>query len=162
MAAGFGLMVAALVITLAVEVPIDNRIEAWTARPCRPIMPIQARWELFHTIRTISSIAAVVAATISATVAQPSGMASGSIYPEDAPAVLSLASSPGPCTAGDRPERMGNRHEISGGPTSATTDVLELVEPLAAAERGNGATALDGLLANAHIGMLQTAGPPSS
>jgi hypothetical protein len=30
---------------------------------------IQARWELFHTIRTFSSIAAVVAATISATVA---------------------------------------------------------------------------------------------
>jgi hypothetical protein len=46
---------------------------------------------------------------------------------------------------------------------SATTDVLELVERRAAAERGNGATALDGLLANAHIGMLQTpAGPPSS
>ena len=29
--AGFLLMVAALVVTLAVEVPIDNRIEVWTA-----------------------------------------------------------------------------------------------------------------------------------
>ena len=69
MAAGFLLMVAGLVITLAVEVPIDNQIETWTAAT----LPgnwrsIQARWELWHTIRTFLSIAAVVAATISATV----------------------------------------------------------------------------------------------
>jgi uncharacterized membrane protein len=69
MAAGFLLMVAALVITLAVEVPIDNQIETWTVAT----LPgnwrsIQTRWELWHTIRTFLSIAAVVAATISATV----------------------------------------------------------------------------------------------
>jgi hypothetical protein len=63
-------MVAALVITLAVEVPIDQQIQGWTVAA----LPghwrsIQARWELFHTIRTFVSIAAVVAATISATVA---------------------------------------------------------------------------------------------
>jgi uncharacterized membrane protein len=67
--AGFLLMVAALVITLAVEVPIDNRIETWTAATLPgDWRSIQSRWELFHTIRTFLSIAAVVAATISAVV----------------------------------------------------------------------------------------------
>jgi uncharacterized membrane protein len=69
MAAGFLLMVAALVITLAVEVPIDNQIETWTAATLPgDWRSIQTRWELWHTIRTFLSIAAVVAATISATV----------------------------------------------------------------------------------------------
>jgi uncharacterized membrane protein len=68
--AGFLLMVAALVITLVVEVPIDNKIETWTAAT----LPgdwrlIQSRWELFHTIRTFASIAAVVSVTISGVVA---------------------------------------------------------------------------------------------
>ena len=68
-AAGFLLMVAALVVTLAVEVPIDNRIETWTAATLpADWRSIQSRWELWHTIRTFGSIAAVVAATISATV----------------------------------------------------------------------------------------------
>jgi uncharacterized membrane protein len=70
MAAGFLLMVAALVVTLAVEVPIDNRIETWTAATLPgDWRSIQSRWELFHTIRTFLSIAAVVAVTISGTVA---------------------------------------------------------------------------------------------
>jgi uncharacterized membrane protein len=69
MAAGFLLMVAALGITLAVEVPIDNQIETWTAATLPgDWRSIQTRWELWHTIRTFLSIAAVVAATISATV----------------------------------------------------------------------------------------------
>jgi len=73
LAAGFVLMVAALVITLAVEVPIDNRIEAWTAATLPgDWRSIQSRWELFHTLRTFASIAALVAATISATVARVS------------------------------------------------------------------------------------------
>ena len=68
--AGFVLMVAALVITLAVEVPIDNQIETWTAATLPgDWRSIQSRWELWHTIRTFASIAAVVAATISAVVA---------------------------------------------------------------------------------------------
>ena len=67
--AGFVLMVAALVITLAVEVPIDNQIETWTAATLPgDWRSIQSRWELWHTIRTFASIAAVVAATISAVV----------------------------------------------------------------------------------------------
>jgi uncharacterized membrane protein len=64
--AGFLLMVAALVITLAVEVPIDNQIEVWTAATLPgDWRSIQSRWETFHTIRSFLSIAAVVAATIS-------------------------------------------------------------------------------------------------
>ena len=67
--AGFLLMVAALVITLAVEVPIDNQIQTWTATTLPgDWRSTQTRWELFHTVRTFASIAALVAATISATV----------------------------------------------------------------------------------------------
>jgi uncharacterized membrane protein len=73
LAAGFVLMVAALVITLAVEVPIDNQIQGWTAATLPgDWRSVQSRWELWHTARTFASIAAVVAATISATVARPS------------------------------------------------------------------------------------------
>jgi uncharacterized membrane protein len=62
-------MVVALVITLAVEVPIDNQIQTWTAATLPgDWRDIQSRWELWHTIRTFASIAAVVAATISAVV----------------------------------------------------------------------------------------------
>ena len=69
-AAGFLLMVAALVVTLAVEVPIDNRIQVWTAATLpADWRSIQSRWELWHTVRTFLSIAAVVAVTISAVVA---------------------------------------------------------------------------------------------
>jgi uncharacterized membrane protein len=67
--AGFLVMVAALAITLAVEVPIDNQIKTWTAATLPgDWRSIQSRWELFHTIRTFSSIVAVVAVTISAAV----------------------------------------------------------------------------------------------
>jgi uncharacterized membrane protein len=67
--AGFLLMVVALVITLAVEVPIDNQIQDWTAATLPgDWRSIQSRWELWHTIRTFASIAAVIAVTISAAV----------------------------------------------------------------------------------------------
>jgi uncharacterized membrane protein len=70
LAAGFVLMVAALVVTLAVEVPIDNQIQDWTAATLPgDWRSIQSRWELFHAIRTFLSIGAVIAATISAVVA---------------------------------------------------------------------------------------------
>ena len=70
--AGFLLMVAALVVTLAVEVPIDNQIQTWTAATLPgDWRSIQARWELFHTIRTFASIAAVIAVTVSAVVTRP-------------------------------------------------------------------------------------------
>ena len=72
LAAGFLLMVAALGGTLAVEVPIVHQIQAWTAATLpADWRSIQARWERWHTTRTFLSIAAVVAATISATIAAP-------------------------------------------------------------------------------------------
>ncbi len=65
--AGFLLMVAALAVTLIVEVPIDNQIKTWTAATLPgDWRSIQSRWEFFHTVRTFLSIAAVVAVTISA------------------------------------------------------------------------------------------------
>jgi uncharacterized membrane protein len=68
--AGFLLMVAALVATLAVEVPIDNRIQDWTVATLpADWRSIQSRWELFHSLRTFASIAALVAVTIGAVVA---------------------------------------------------------------------------------------------
>jgi uncharacterized membrane protein len=70
MLAGFLLMVAALVVTLAVEVPIDNQIKTWTAATLPgDWRSVQTRWERFHTIRTFLSIAAVVAAAVSGAVA---------------------------------------------------------------------------------------------
>jgi uncharacterized membrane protein len=72
-AAGFVLMVAALGITLAVEVPIDNQIQAWTAATLPgDWRSIQSRWELWHTVRTFASIAALVAVTLAATAASRS------------------------------------------------------------------------------------------
>ena len=92
LAAGFVLMLAALVITLAVEVPIDNQIETWTAATLPgDWRSIQSRWELWHTVRTFASIAAVVAATISAVVApRPSRQPTTQLAP------------PGRAVAGDR------------------------------------------------------------
>jgi uncharacterized membrane protein len=74
LAAGFLLMVAALVITLAVEVPIDNQIRDWTAATLPgDWRSIQSRWELWHTVRTFLSIGALIAVTVSAVVtARPS------------------------------------------------------------------------------------------
>ena len=93
LAAGFVLMLASLVITLAVEVPIDNQIETWTAATLPgDWRSIQSRWELWHTVRTFASIAAVVAATISAVVApRPSQPPTNRVIP------------PGRAVAGDRP-----------------------------------------------------------
>jgi uncharacterized membrane protein len=92
MASGFLLMLAALVITLAVEVPIDNRIQAWTVATL-PVdwRSIQWRWELWHTVRTFTSIAAVVTATISGVVAAG---------PNEPP--INQVVAPGRAVAGDR------------------------------------------------------------
>jgi hypothetical protein len=77
--AGFLLMAVALVITLAVEVPIDDQIQGWTAATLPgDWRSIQARWEQFHTVRTFLSIAAVIAVTIGAVgTARPGERAAG-------------------------------------------------------------------------------------
>jgi uncharacterized membrane protein len=91
--AGFLLMVAALVITLAVEVPIDNRIQEWTAATLpADWRSIQSRWELWHTVRTFASIAALAAVAIGAVVTG---------RPEE-PQVREVGS-PGGAAAGGRP-----------------------------------------------------------
>jgi uncharacterized membrane protein len=61
--AGLLLMIAVLVITLAVEVPIDNLIASWTVATLPPDwQEIRARWAAFHTLRTFLSLGAVAAA----------------------------------------------------------------------------------------------------
>jgi uncharacterized membrane protein len=60
---GLLLMIAVLVITLAVEVPIDNSIVTWTeATLPADWQQLRARWSTFHTMRTFLSLGAVAAA----------------------------------------------------------------------------------------------------
>jgi uncharacterized membrane protein len=60
---GLLLMIAVLVITVAVEVPIDNLIATWTeATLPKDWQEIRARWSAFHTVRTFLSLGAVAAA----------------------------------------------------------------------------------------------------
>jgi uncharacterized membrane protein len=57
MLVGFLLFVSALLITLVVEVPIDNQIKAWTVDSLPGNwQQIRDRWELFHVIRTFASV----------------------------------------------------------------------------------------------------------
>jgi uncharacterized membrane protein len=61
--AGLALMVAVIAVTLAVEVPIDNKIRIWTTTTLpSDWQNIRARWAAFHTLRTFLSLAAVAAA----------------------------------------------------------------------------------------------------
>ena len=61
------LMIAALVVTLTVNVPIDNDINQWT-RNTLPSdwMAIRDRWQVYHTVRTLASIASLSCAVASA------------------------------------------------------------------------------------------------
>jgi uncharacterized membrane protein len=62
-AIGLLLMIAVMVITLAVEVPIDNLIATWTeATLPADWQEIRARWSAFHTVRTFLALGAVAAA----------------------------------------------------------------------------------------------------
>lgn len=54
------LIIAALLITLLVEVPIDNQIKTWTATTAPPNWKdIQKTWGTFHALRTFASLAAI-------------------------------------------------------------------------------------------------------
>jgi len=58
---GAALLVAALVITLSVNVPIDNQIRTWTVASLPANWTeLRERWETFHATRTFVSIAAFV------------------------------------------------------------------------------------------------------
>src|SRR4029450_10185947 len=50
----------ALLITLLVEVPIDNQIRTWTAQTVPANWTtLRARWQVFHTARTFVSLASL-------------------------------------------------------------------------------------------------------
>ena len=61
----FLLMLVTLVITVGVEVPIDNQIKTWTAQSI-PYnwQSLRNTWNLFHTVRTFTSIASLAFFTI--------------------------------------------------------------------------------------------------
>src|SRR5262249_40576999 len=63
---GFLLRVAALAVTLAVEVPIDNQIKVWTIATLPPNWEmLRDRWEFYHGVRTFVSIFALAFVTVS-------------------------------------------------------------------------------------------------
>lgn len=54
------LSVVALVITVGIEVPIDNKIRIWTVATIPSGWKnIREKWEVYHTIRTFVSLSAV-------------------------------------------------------------------------------------------------------
>jgi uncharacterized membrane protein len=63
------LIVIALLITLLVEVPIDNQIRTWTAETVPDDWTtLRVRWQVFHTARTfvsLGSLASLIAAVLS-------------------------------------------------------------------------------------------------
>lgn len=64
--AAFALMIVALVITLAVNVPIDRQIQSWSVAALPPDWNvIRDRWEFFHGVRTLVSLAALTCLFIS-------------------------------------------------------------------------------------------------
>jgi uncharacterized membrane protein len=61
--AGLLALIGVIVVTLAVEVPIDNQIKTWTAETLPTDWEaIRLRWATFHTLRTFLSLAGVAAA----------------------------------------------------------------------------------------------------
>jgi uncharacterized membrane protein len=61
----FLLMLVTLVITVGVEVPIDNQIKTWTAQSIPSNwQSLRQKWNLFHTVRTFTSIASLAFFTI--------------------------------------------------------------------------------------------------
>ena len=58
--ASFLLFLTALIITVAIEVPIDNQIKTWTAATVPGNWEaIRDRWETFHTTRTFVALAGI-------------------------------------------------------------------------------------------------------
>ena len=55
------LFIAALIITLTIEVPIDNQIAKWTVETIPAgWRKIRDKWEFYHTIRTFVSLTVVI------------------------------------------------------------------------------------------------------
>jgi hypothetical protein len=69
---GLVLLAAVFVVTLAVEVPIDNQIKGWTVGTLpADWAQIRARWADYHTLRTFLSLAALGAATAAVLATRP-------------------------------------------------------------------------------------------
>ncbi|MGB7025414.1 MAG: DUF1772 domain-containing protein [Candidatus Acidiferrales bacterium] len=65
--AGFALFIVALLVTLIVEVPIDNRIKTWTVTALPDNwQQLRDRWEIFHVVRTAASVAGLLLLLIGA------------------------------------------------------------------------------------------------
>jgi len=61
----FLLMLATLLITVMIEVPIDNQIKTWTANTVPDNWTaLRARWGTFHTFRTFTSILSFVSLSV--------------------------------------------------------------------------------------------------
>jgi uncharacterized membrane protein len=61
MLASLLLLIASFIITLAVEVPIDNQIISWTAETIPSNWEdIRDHWQRFHTMRTFAGLASVL------------------------------------------------------------------------------------------------------
>ena len=59
-AVSFLLMIITFIITVSVEVPIDNQIKTWTENSVPDNWQnLRQTWDKFHTIRTFSSIASL-------------------------------------------------------------------------------------------------------
>lgn len=64
---GFVLFLLALLVTLIVEVPIDNQIKRWTATALPDNWrQLRDRWETFHVVRTVVSVVGLVLLLIGA------------------------------------------------------------------------------------------------
>jgi hypothetical protein len=60
---GLVFMAGVMAVTLVVEVPIDNQIQAWTVETLpADWTAIRAHWASFHTLRTFLSLVSVAAA----------------------------------------------------------------------------------------------------
>lgn len=63
--ASLALILVALIITVAVEVPIDNMIKTWTPETLpENWTALRARWSQFHTLRTFVSILGFVSLSL--------------------------------------------------------------------------------------------------
>jgi uncharacterized membrane protein len=66
MLAAFVLMITSLLITLMVEVPIDNQLKTWTAEAVPANWEnLRMTWDQWHTARTFTSLGAFALFTIS-------------------------------------------------------------------------------------------------
>lgn len=62
---GLVLMIGATLVTVFVEVPIDNQLKQWTITSLPANWPaLRDRWEFYHTVRTFVSLAALASVVI--------------------------------------------------------------------------------------------------